>query len=140
MYTPKSIESWGLKNIFTFAKVFAMKSLWRGVFSKSIWNQVISAQYLRRGSILDWIRRQNRIPKGSSNVWDNLLKACNVLCDWLVWIPRDGRLIKVGEDPIIGSDRFYKISENLLECLHQQGIYVLAQVNLESENGLALPK
>ena len=78
--------------------------------------------------------------KGASNVQGNLIVTLNVLSDCLVCIPGDMRLIKVGEDPMVGSSQFYKLSNDLLDQLHQQGISILAQVDADFENGLSLQK
>lgn len=95
---------------------------------------------MRHGTVLDWIRRPRNICKGVSNVWSNLLAAWNILVDWLVWSPRDGRLIKVVEGPFIGVSRSHKLLENLKNSLHQQNIFILAQVSMEQENAFTLQK
>lgn len=41
LYLPKSVGGWGIKNIFHFEKALAAKSLWRGLFKKGIWKDVI---------------------------------------------------------------------------------------------------
>lgn len=49
--------------------------------------------------------------------------------DWLVWKPSNGFQVKVGEDAMVGSADFYKLSDNLLNCFHDKGIYFLAQIS-----------
>lgn len=85
----KSVGGWGIKNIYNFGKPLVAKSHWRVLFTKSMWNEVIIAKYIKNNSILDWLRRDNRNSKGISNCWANLVNALIVLCDWLVWIPGD---------------------------------------------------
>ena len=79
---PKSFGGWGLKTIYYFAKSLVAKSIWRGLFFRRKWNDIISAKYLRHGSILDWIRNLGRSVKGSSNVWSNSIHAWKVLMNW----------------------------------------------------------
>lgn len=55
--------------------------------------------------------------KGDSNILTNLVGAWNILSDWIVWSPGDGFLVKLGEDPMIGSTNFYKLLEPLISCL-----------------------
>jgi len=44
---PKSYGGWWIKIIFQFATKLLAKSLWRGLFSSSMWNEVIKEKYLK---------------------------------------------------------------------------------------------
>jgi hypothetical protein len=50
------------------------------------------------------------------------------LTDWLVWKPGNGRSIRIGADPMIGSQHYYKLSGNLISTLKEKGIVFLANV------------
>ena len=76
--------------------------------------------------------------KDISNVWANMLNAWSTLSDRLVWYSRNGCSIKVGEDPFVGLVLFYKLSNEVIECLHQQGLFVLAQVSSGPEQGIEM--
>jgi hypothetical protein len=45
----------------------------------------------------------------------------------LVWKPGNGRDIRIGADPMVGSHSYYKLSRNLILTLKAQGIEFLAQ-------------
>jgi hypothetical protein len=53
----------------------------------------------------------------------------------LVWKPGNGRDIRIGVDPLVGSHTYFKLSRNLILVLKAQGIEFLAQAgNLDLEN------
>jgi hypothetical protein len=45
----------------------------------------------------------------------------------LVWKPSNGKDIRIGADPMIGSQNYYKPSRNLINTLKAQGIEYIAQ-------------
>lgn len=55
------------------------------------------------------------------------------------WYPGNGRNIRVGEDPIMGLERNYKLSDSLLNELHGENIFLISQVqtnNLDLISGM----
>ena len=46
--------------------------------------------------------------------------------DWLVWEPRNGQGIKVGDDPLVEYASFFKLPNGLVNCIHDKGISYLA--------------
>jgi hypothetical protein len=82
---PKEFGEWGIKNIFHFGKSLATKSLWRALFTSSMWSEIIKAKYLKQRSVLNWIRDSKRVFKRISNVWSSLLHSFPIVNDWLIW-------------------------------------------------------
>jgi hypothetical protein len=83
----------------------------------------------------EWIRKGNSNVKGMSNCWKALHDYLSIVTDWLAWKPGNGKYIRVGLDPLIGSHNYYKLSENLISLLHSKVIYTLDQV-VYDESGL----
>jgi hypothetical protein len=63
--------------------------------------------------------------KGMSNCWKALYDSVYIVIDWLAWKPGNGKDIRIGLDPLIGSHYYYKLSENLISLIHSKGIYTL---------------
>jgi hypothetical protein len=68
---------------------------------------------------------------GISNIWRALISSLLILTEWLVWKPGNGRDIRIGVDPMVGSQHYYKLSGNLITTLKQKGIISLANVEIE---------
>ena len=100
---------------------------------RGLWKDIILTKYIKQGSFLDWIREQHRKWAGVSTIWSHMMQVWHLLQDWLVWVSGDGRLIRIGEDLMIGETRFHKLLENLIKVVHMRGIYVLTQVSILSE-------
>lgn len=101
------MEGWGIKNIFQFGSALATKSLWRGLFSKGMWSDVLKTKYLKQENVYEWIRNENKRSKGNSNSWNYLLNSFLVVKDWLAWKPMNGHNIRIGLDPMFGATSFY---------------------------------
>jgi hypothetical protein len=52
----------------------------------------------------------------------------HIITSWIVGKHGNGWDIQIGLDPLIGSQSFYKLFENLVDTLHSKGIKFLAQV------------
>lgn len=63
----KFMGGWGIKNIFHFGYDSAAKSLWRGLFSKRMWSDVLKEKYLEQESVVEWIRKEKKCFRGISN-------------------------------------------------------------------------
>ena len=82
--------------------------------------------------MINWNKGMKKIQNGILNIWNAMLHSFHVLNDWMVWKPGDGLKIRVGEDPLVDSDSFYKLSEGLVNVLNEKGIFFLAQVSRET--------
>jgi hypothetical protein len=100
-----------------------------------LWHEVIMKKYLKRKTIEKWFRQGRKNWNGTSNFWRALTSSVNIISDWLVWKPGSGRDIRIGVDPMVGSHSFYKLSENLLLLLKEQGITCLAHAGTFTQEG-----
>jgi hypothetical protein len=53
---PKSDGGWGLRNLNVFVTSLVEKSLWRCLFSYSLWSSIIKDKYIRPWTIDEWFR------------------------------------------------------------------------------------
>jgi hypothetical protein len=93
-----------------------------------LWHEVIVNKYLRKKSVAAWLRQGSRKWSGGSNIWRALTLSLNIINEWLVWKPGDGRDVRIGSDPMVGSHNFYQLSRNLISKLKDLGFEFLAQV------------
>jgi hypothetical protein len=113
---PKKVGGWGIKNIFSFGKALAAKSLWRCLMVPGLWHEVIHKKYLKKKIVVEWFREGWKNWNGISNSWRALTSSLTIITDWLVWKPGNGRDIRIGVDPMFGSHSYYKLSRNLINC------------------------
>lgn len=106
---PKELGGWGLKNIYTFAQALADKSLWRFIQNNSLWGRVLKSKYLPRQSIVEWIRQPHKSSKGSI-ISRALVSSFPLVGPWVVWQVGNGKEIRLGEDPWLGSKNHYHFS------------------------------
>jgi len=92
------------------------------------WHEVILSKYLRNKSVVEWLREGSRKWFGGFNIWRALTLSLTIITDWLVWKPGNGRYIKIGADPMVGSHTYFQLSRNLIFLLKAQGLEFLAQV------------
>jgi hypothetical protein len=52
---------------------------------RGLWNEVIVNKYLRKKSVVAWLRQGRRKWTGGSNIWRALTSYLNILNDWMVW-------------------------------------------------------
>jgi hypothetical protein len=121
---PKKLGGWGIKNIYAFGKSLATKSLWRCLMVPGLWHEVILRKYLRKKSVVEWLREGSRKWSGVSNIWRALTSSLTIITDWLVWKPGNGRDIRIGADPLVGSHTYFQLSRNLIFLLKAQGIRI----------------
>jgi hypothetical protein len=129
---PKKDGGWGIKNIFSFGKALATKNLWRCLMIPGLWHEVIIKKYIKKKIVIEWFREGKKNWNGASNIWRALTSSLAILTDWLVWKPGNGRDIRIGVDPLIGSHTYYKLSRNLISVLKEKGIEFLAQAGTGS--------
>ena len=72
---PVEKGGWGLKNMHLFSLAPRAKSLWMVFSSSSLWSQVIKEKYVRKISLIQWVRRFRKSSRCLSNVWAGLLAA-----------------------------------------------------------------
>jgi hypothetical protein len=47
---------------------------------------------------------------------------------WTLWKIGNDKKVRLGEDPCVGEDEAYNISDDLIACLHDQGLFSLWDV------------
>jgi hypothetical protein len=124
---PKNMGGWGIKNIYSFGKALAAKSLWRCLMTQGLWHEVVVKKYLKKKSVVDWFRERRKNWVGISNIWRELITSLPIITDWLAWKPGNGKDIRIGVDPMKGAHSYY----NLVLALKAQGIEFLAQEGIQ---------
>jgi len=107
---PKKLVWWGINNIYTFGKALAAKKLWRCLMVPQLWHEVIVNKYLKKKFVAAWLGQGSKKWTGGSNIWRALTSSLNILNEWLVWKPGDGRDVKIGFDPMVGSHNLISIN------------------------------
>jgi hypothetical protein len=87
---------------------------------------VIHKKYLKKKLVVEWFREERKNLKGISNCRRALTASFPIIIDWLAWKLRNGWDIRIGVDPVIGTQSFYKLSKNLISTLHSNVIKLLA--------------
>jgi hypothetical protein len=126
---PKALGGWGLKNIFMFAKALATKSGWRLLTTDSLWSTILIQKYIRPDSLEDWIRKPEKKLTNCSIIWKSIQNYFQVISDGLAWKVGNGSCLRIGLDPWPGSGVNHSLRPELIDFLHQQGIYYLTQVS-----------
>jgi hypothetical protein len=65
----KILRGWGLKDMWSFSKALATKSLWIFLTSISLWRLILIAKYIEPNSLLDWIGQPRKNVHNASNQW-----------------------------------------------------------------------
>lgn len=92
-----------------------------------MWHENIVAKYLKNRPIEEWLRDLKQSKWNISNIWNNCIKYLHVVSNWIAWWPGNGTKISIGKDPILGSKNLFKLSTNILNVLHDKGIFYLSQ-------------
>jgi hypothetical protein len=98
---PKSQGGWGLRDLDLFNQALAAKFLWRALFHKSLWAEVIRKKYLKGVEVVPWLRKDHLSFSSSSIVWRKLLSALPMIKNWIAWKVGSGVRVLVGMDPHI---------------------------------------
>ena len=105
-------------------------SLWLSIFWESLWTKFLQTKYFEWLSLVQWIRCGNKSQKGVSNFWNGRIDFFDICGNWLTWMPRNGRSIRLGEDPIIGGPLPFKLYRHLKFCLRAKGFTLWVIYNL----------
>ena len=110
---PKKYEGWGIKNFFWSSIALRLKKFWDVLFCDSLWNQVLSAKYLKGDSVVTWLRGKHFSTRGVSIIWRGFLQVIPWMGKQLSWQVGNGIDIKIGIDPIYGIPESLHFSEGL---------------------------
>ena len=75
------------------------------------------AKYIAPDTILDWIRNPLKSHRGGSVIWKAVIKSFDVIGENLFWKVGNGRRVRVGEDPWLGCNGKFRLSEPLVASL-----------------------
>ena len=67
---PKDRGGWGLKDLDTFGRDLLIKSMWRGLMSNGIWNEIIRFKYLHKTGLEELLLLGWKNFKGASTIWN----------------------------------------------------------------------
>jgi hypothetical protein len=96
-------------------------------------------KYVKKKIVLEWFREGRKNKTGILNCWRPLTSYLSIITDWLSWKPVNGWDIRIGVDLMIGSHSYYKLSKNIINNLHIQGINFMAQAGImDFENSYSL--
>ena len=73
-----------------------------------------------------WLRHQSFKVQGTSHMWNGFIRAMSRITRCLGWKTSDGKLIKIGIDPIAGVSSDYTLPVDLRLYLEDYGIVTLA--------------
>jgi hypothetical protein len=103
--SPKGSRRVGLKKYSFLCQSLVAKSLWLVLTKKILWSGILVQKYIAPGSIIDWIRRENKSIHNVSNQWKTLSLSFLVIGSYLAWRVGDGSLVRIGVDAIMGCSR-----------------------------------
>jgi hypothetical protein len=90
----------------------------------------MNSKYFPNMSIVDWFKIPSKSSKGSI-VWNALVESFKMVGVWTVWKVGNGRSIRLGEDPRLGSRQNYIILGLLLQKLRVLNIFNLKKQERE---------
>jgi len=114
----------------------AAKSLWRLIYNEEFWAKVMKFKYLEGSPMEEWLRLERKCVKGGSIVWKALVSAFPLLRKWIAWKVGTGKKVRIGDDPWLGCQGNFRLSDSLLSNLHSLEIFCLDEAAcLEGRNG-----
>lgn len=118
---PKSMGGWGLRRLDLFSLALRMKSLWRSMFSDTLWNKIIKDKYLRNQSVTSWLTSERVVRHNSSPIWRGFLDAIPIIRKSLSWQIGSGQLFRVGIDSFVGNTTGVALFEELIHIFQARG-------------------
>lgn len=61
------------------------------------------SKYCPNSSIIEWFRQPVKSQKNSSIGWKIMVQSFPLIGSWMAWRIRDGKNVRVGEDPWVGA-------------------------------------
>ena len=85
-------------------------------------------KYLKNKSVVEWLCSHKFTVLGTSHIWNGFIKELSWITSCLGWKVGDGKSIKVGSDPAVGSCSDYSLPDDLISYLGDYGITYLSDV------------
>ena len=70
---PTSLGGWGIKHLGWFNLSLRLKSFWLELNGNGIWHKLLSVKYLKKLSVVSWIRRKDFAANNVSMIWKGFL-------------------------------------------------------------------
>ena len=80
-------------------------------------------------SIEEWFHQPTKTHKGGSLCWKAFVEAFPLVGNWVAWQVGDGRRIRIGQDPWVGSGDNFRFLVTLISQLKEKGISTLADAS-----------
>ena len=93
-----------------------------------LWTQIMIHKYINLGTVEDWIQNPGKTHYGGSIIWKVVAKSFGLIKAKLAWQIGNGRKLRVGEDPWVGSNQEHILPEGAIRELRIRGIYYLYQL------------
>ena len=104
---PTSLGGWGIKHLGWFSLSLHLKILWMVLKGTGIWHQIFSTKYLKNHSVVTWIRQKSFAVNGVSVIWKGFILTLSWAGRCLSWRVGNGEDIRIGTDPIVGTDSLF---------------------------------
>lgn len=98
--------------------------------------EMMKEKYLGNRDIDDSLRQWQKKFKGASNVRKRLMKAYDLLGNWISWKVRWSNKLIIGKDPWIGWTRNHRLFEALCLALNKIGIKIMNISSRVEDQGL----
>lgn len=124
---PMALGGWGIKNLPLFCISLRMKNFWFALHQPGIWNLLLKDKYMKHLAVHDWLRKKCFSTHNASIIWNGFLSTILWIGNGQSWQVGNGRLIRVGADPMVGMECSYILSDELRLYLQDYGITTLDQ-------------
>lgn len=120
---PNNYGGWGLLDLRTFGKALLCKSLWRGIYGKGPWSNIIKKKYMANKNISYWYRLGRIGSTYESAISMSFRKVEAYFLRNLVWSLQSGNRIIIGIDPFLSGGKDIFFLEMLLNFFHRKGYF-----------------
>ena len=99
---PKNVGGWDIKSLHFFNMALSMKSMWRVLFGKGLWNDVLHGKSMK-GNIIKWIQNLFKSVRNVSKFWSGFFKSFSWISGGFSWKVGDGSIVLVGIQYVIAN-------------------------------------
>ena len=89
-------------------------------------------KYLKGVEVVFWLRTNNNKFLVASNFWKNFMGSLHLVKRWLTWLVGNGTRVQNIQDPFIGCDHMYKLSDALVRHLNDLQVYSFTHITYTS--------
>ena len=82
---PHDMGGWGFKHLSHFNASLCAKSLWRCMFGKCLWKNLIKGKYFRGLDTIFWIRDGSKVNPRASIIWKSMARTFPFIPNDLSW-------------------------------------------------------